>query len=122
MEGCTLDCEREELLQQIAIKRSTVEELSAGRISLKEATSRFLELDDGWPRIQAHVKSAFAGTSDSEREARCVVLMACNHTSALIARRSLIERLATEFAELFPNASQISPLPRNYELSIADAL
>jgi hypothetical protein len=102
--GWSLEADRQSLLNQSAIKRATIEELSAGRITLQEATTRFLVLDADWPRIQAHVDSTFPGISDSEREARCVVLLVCNHTLEPVARRLLIERLAAEFKMLFPTA------------------
>jgi hypothetical protein len=108
-----LEADRQSLVQQSTIKRATVEDLSAGRITLREATSRFLALDEDWPRIHAHVHSVFAGNSDSEREARCVVLMACNYALSPTERRTLFERLVAEFALLFPTAAQISLTAHN---------
>jgi hypothetical protein len=103
-----LNADRESLLSQSATKRVTTEDLVAGRITLEEATARFLALDEGWPRIQYHVHTSFSGTSDWEKEARCIISLVCRKSLTPSERQSLLDRLKSEFTQLFPNASNVS--------------
>ena len=100
----SLDQERLALLQYTAFKRLTVDELAAGQITLKEATDRFLATDADWIKTMKQLK----GSSDSEREARCAIYLACTRKSDPVERRSLFDRLDIEFAILFPGAERLA--------------
>jgi hypothetical protein len=100
----SLDEARRSLLYQSAIKRGTIADLAAGRITLEEATALCLVLDNGWPRIKKHIRAEFPGSSDFEREARSVISLACKHAPTPAERQTLIDRLNAEFTLLFRNA------------------
>jgi hypothetical protein len=103
-----LEVERQVLFEQCAFKRGTVEELSDGRITLKEAAARFISLDAGWPLVRRHVLTQFTGTSELEKEARCAAHMACDRQRDLLVRLSLYARLADEFLALFPGSRPLT--------------
>ncbi len=116
-----LESARTNLLQLSAIKRRTIAELAAGRITLEEATSFCLSLDDGWPRIHAYIHTRFPGSCDSEREARFVISLACKHAHTSAERRSLVDRLNAEFTQLFPNADNQARASFDEEVFSMDA-
>jgi hypothetical protein len=106
--GQKLDRERWALIEHAALKRATIEALSAGQMTLKDATAICLEIDVNWPRVIANIRSNFNGNSDSEREARCLAEIACNRPYAAEIRMLLVSRLDAEFKSLFPAASRLT--------------
>jgi hypothetical protein len=117
----SLEEARRSLQYQSAIKRGTIADLAAGRITLEEATAMCLVIDDGWPLIRKNISTMFPGSSDSEREARLVISLACKQAPSPAERQTLIDRLNAEFTLLFPNAMHATRAALQEELSRRDA-
>jgi hypothetical protein len=100
--GRELDDERYHLLERTAFKRGLVAEVTAGRLSLAEATDGFLAVDEGNPQSLATLRRLLPGRSDREREARSVLAWArCGEAPQF----DLGARLDAEFRILFPAES-----------------
>jgi hypothetical protein len=106
--GRELERERWVKFEYCAIKHETIEAIRNGRMSLQNAISTCLELDEHCPRILANLRSSFDGKSDAEKEARWVAYFACDPSLSPDSYAALAARLDEEFQALFPTAARLA--------------
>jgi hypothetical protein len=109
---CELEKERLSLMDYSRFKHKTIEELAAGRLTLQDATTMWLELDSQRPMVMANLRKTLPGDTDLEREARCIARFAFNHSTNPGARALLAARIDAEFVVLFPNTTKLSSTSR----------
>jgi hypothetical protein len=105
-EATAMDGDREVILARMALKRTLVGELAAGRVSLAEATGRVLALNREHAAYMGMIRWTYPGRTDEESQARNLVdnvLVALDDPADRALAR---ERLGAEFRELFPDAAQ----------------
>jgi hypothetical protein len=103
---CELEAKRQSLLEQNALYYSMVDELIAGRISLRYAAACRLGFDAQWPRVLAKLRQDFPGRTDLECEARLLVANACARSMHPLRLVLLVARLVTELEALTSQQSE----------------
>lgn len=89
------------LTERIGLKDQFVEDYLAGRISLREITARFIELNEGNPLAKRRVEDSYRGETYSEKAARNVVDFIKLRWKTLPSASHTPQRLAAEFSAEF---------------------
>jgi hypothetical protein len=86
--------------QRIEAKEAVVRELIAGRVTLPEATARFMALNQSHPEYLRMIRENYPGSSDEEKTARNVIDYSLGRTDDRGERDRLGRRLNAELRTL----------------------
>ena len=98
-EAQRLDAEDEYVRRRIELKEMIVRDLVAERVSLAEATDRFVELNALRPRSAEAVRESFPGATDREKTARNVIAYALTRSTP-DQQGAISSRLETELRQM----------------------
>lgn len=99
-QGRELDSSDEMYRRRIEVKEALMADLIAGRVTLAEATDRFLTLSALHPEQLDAIRAAFPGSSDREKVARNVVQYANSRIPAGPQKAAVVARFEAEFDQL----------------------
>jgi hypothetical protein len=105
--GRVLAAKRQSLLEQNVLNHMMVDELIAGRMTLRYAAACRAEFDAQWPRVVAKLRQDFPDKTDLECEARSLVFHASARSMHPLRLSLLVARLVTELEAL--TLEQIDP-------------
>jgi hypothetical protein len=113
-EAAEMDGTRDAIRTRAALKRALVDDLIAGRVTLAEATGRFLALNRAHPDYMHVIRSRHPGRTDEESQALNVLANALVAVDDPADRARLRERLGAELREMFPDPARSRRLPPPY--------
>jgi hypothetical protein len=102
-EAAEMDVTRDAIRSRTALKRALVGDLVAGRVTLAEATGRFLAFNRGDPVYLNAIRWKHPGRTDEESQARNVVANVLVGLDDAGDGDRLRERLGAELREMFPD-------------------
>jgi hypothetical protein len=102
-EANAMDVDRDAILARMALKRVLVNDLVDGRVTLAEATGRFLALNRQHPAYMSAIRGDYPGRTDEESQARNLVANVLTWLDDPNDWPGVRERLGAEFRELFPD-------------------
>jgi hypothetical protein len=100
-EAAEMDDVRDVIRSRTALRRALVDDLIAGRVTLAEATGRFLAFNRGDPAYMSAIRSDHPGRTDEESQARNVLANVLVALDDPADRARLRERLGAELREMF---------------------